>query len=143
MKKAFVIMNETHSLLPEQEEILRERFEDYEVISVPAAGWSLEQMKRKAEKLCYLAAGADVQEIAGRKVVHFPADTPGNAIVFVSPIPFLMKELTIRSIRGTYVELETRQIYDVLVFHNDRREKKELPDGLIIQVVTREGWQLV
>ena len=54
-----------------------------------------------------------------------------------------MKELTIRSIRGTYVELETRQIYDVLVFHNDRREKKELPDGLIIQVVAREGWQLV
>ena len=142
--KAFVIMNETHSLLPEQEKILKERFEEYEIISVPATGWTLEEMEDKAESLCYLAAGAEVKVMGNsRKVVYFPAESPGNAVVFVSPIPYLLKELATKSIRGDYEELATRRIYDVLVFHNDRREKKELPDGRIIQVVAREGWQLV
>mgnify|MGYP000309279407 CR=1 FL=1 len=144
MRKAFVIMNESHSLLPEQEKILEEKFEEYEIISVPATGWTLEEMKKKAESICYKVAGAEVKDMGkGRKAVYFPAESPGNAIIFVSPIPYLLKELTARSIRGDYEELTTRCVYDVLVFHNDNREKKELPDGRIIQVVAKEGWQLV
>jgi hypothetical protein len=29
------------------------------------------------------------------------------------------------------------------VFHNDRREKKELPNGKVIMTVAKEGWELV
>lgn len=137
-------MNENHSLLPEQKQILEEKFESYELVPVPATGWTLEEMEEKAESLCYLAAGAEVKNIRnGRKVVYFPAESPGNAIVFVSPIPFLLKELAVRSITGDVMENSTKKLYNVLVFHNDRREKKELPDGRIIQVVAHEGWQLV
>jgi len=53
----------------------------------------------------------------------------GNTIVFVSPIPYMVKELA--------------KDANVLVFHNDRREKKQLPNGKIIQVVAETGWQLV
>ena len=31
----------------------------------------------------------------------------------------------------------------VLVFHNDKRQKRELPNGKIISVVAETGWQLV
>jgi len=106
MKKAFIILNEQHSLLPEQEKILKEQFETYEIISVPASGWTLEEMKIKIVEL-----------------------STKNTIVFVSPIPYMIKELA----KGG----------KVLVFHNDNRKKKELPNGKIIQVVAETGWQLV
>jgi len=125
--KAYVIINENHSLLPEQQRILEEKFE-YEIIPVPATGWTLEEMKKKAESICYKAAGAEVQYVGqGRKVVYFPAKSPGNAVIFVSPIPYLLKELAVRSIRPDYGELATYRAYDVLVFHND----------------AKKGWQLI
>lgn len=55
----------------------------------------------------------------------------GSPVIFVSPIPYLIKFLA--GSTGT----------DVYVFHNDNREKKELPDGRIIQTVAKTGWQLV
>ena len=40
MKKAIIILNEQHTLLPEQEEILTARFGKFETLSVPANGWT-------------------------------------------------------------------------------------------------------
>ena len=111
MKKVIVIINETHSLFPEQKNILKERFDDVEFVTVPAEGWSLETMRDVANALQSRAA-------------------EGATIVFASPIPFLLKELAQRS-------------KNVLVFHNDHREKKELPDGRIVQIVAATGWRLV
>ena len=111
MKKAIVIINETHSLFPEQKHILKERFDDVGFVTVPAEGWSLETMRDVANALQSRAA-------------------EGATIVFASPIPFLLKELA-------------RKTPNVLVFHNDHREKKEFPDGRIVQIVAATGWRLV
>jgi hypothetical protein len=54
-----------------------------------------------------------------------------GAIVFASPIPALIKKATLEF--GGWVK----------IFHNDHREKKELPNGRIIMVVAQEGWELV
>jgi len=32
--------------------------------------------------------------------------------------------------------------YEYYLLHNDRREKKELPNGRVISVVAQTGWQL-
>ena len=53
----------------------------------------------------------------------------GN-VVFASPVPYLMALMANRW-DNTYL------------FHNDKREKKELPNGAIIMVVAKEGWQLL
>lgn len=127
--KAIVIINETHSLFPEQENILRERFEEIEFVKVPASGWTLEEMRKIADDL--------------HKRIPWDGE---SAIVFASPIPYLLRELTEMAISaemGDDYDVYTKNLYDVLVFHNDHREKKELPDGRIIQVVAATGWQLV
>ena len=49
-----------------------------------------------------------------------------TVVVFCSPIPAMMKLLD-----GWFV------------FHNDAREKLELPNGKIIMKVAEKGWQLV
>lgn len=51
-------------------------------------------------------------------------------VVFASPIPAMIKFTVL---------LRTS---DVLIFHNDVREKKELPNGRIIMTVAKEGWVL-
>ena len=48
-------------------------------------------------------------------------------VVFASPIPALLMGME----GGGFL------------FHNDRREKKELPNGKIIMTVAQTGWQLV
>jgi hypothetical protein len=54
-----------------------------------------------------------------------------HAVVILSPIPLLLgKVAASRGGRDTYV------------FHNDRREKKDLPNGKIISVVAQTGWEL-
>lgn len=98
-----VVMNEQHSLLPEQTALLPD---GYTIASVPATGWDLDTIRQKS------------QEWGDRMVI------------LVSPIPALM---SIRAKDGKPFQ----------VFHNDRREKRELPDGRIIHTVAKEGWQLV
>lgn len=51
-------------------------------------------------------------------------------VVFVSPVPVLIG-LTAKAGIETYI------------FHNDKRDKKELPNGKIIMVVSQTGWELV
>jgi hypothetical protein len=52
-------------------------------------------------------------------------------VVFVSPIPAMIKRL-----------VATKGADEVLIFCNDKREKKELPNGKVIYVVAQDGWYL-
>ena len=106
MNKAIVVLNEQHTLLPEQEKILNDFFDKWEIFSVPASGWTYKEMQEIAK------------EIGPKR----------DNIVFASPIPALMK-LVAKTKWWT--------------FHNDNREKKELPNGKIIMTVAKTGWQLV
>jgi hypothetical protein len=48
-------------------------------------------------------------------------------VVFASPVPALLMGMEGRG----------------FLFHNDKREKKELPNGKVIMAVAQTGWQLV
>ena len=111
-----VIINEQHSLLNEQMSILCSRFPGFETLLVPATGWDYDTQMREAAKL------------SGR-------------VIFVSPIPLMIKALTKRIKTGTVV-FPDGDVLDVLIFANDRREKKELPNGKTISVVAKTGWYL-
>ena len=121
MKKAIIVMNESHSLLPEQEKILGMVYEGFDILPVPSQGWNIGEMIDQINQL------------------HEKACVEKFDIVFVSPIPLMIRELTEMAIcpKGS------GRRYKVKLFHNDRREKKELPDGKIIQVVAQTGWELV
>jgi len=71
MKKAVVILNEQHSLMPNQIEILNRNFSAFEIIPVPASGWSLSEMFRVSEKL----------------------RQSRSKLIFASPVPGLMSNL--------------------------------------------------
>ncbi len=120
--KAIIIINENHSMMDEQKSIIEERYQKYEILKVPSQGWNIDEMIDKIFKL------------------HDKACEEGVDIVFVSPIPLMIRELTEMAMcpRDT-----GKKRYGVKLFHNDRREKKELPDGRIISVVAQTGWQLV
>ena len=116
MGKALVIINEQHSLLAEQELILNHTFkENLEIKKVPAKGWTWTQQENIA------------REIIEMNITH---------VVFVSPVPVLLKELSYNWGKDSNNPI-------ILVFHNDNRQKKELPNGKIISVIAKEGWQLV
>ena len=70
---AIVLLNEQHKLLPEQKELLDSRFPKYKVKSVPAEGWTKERMETITDELV------------------------GRTVVFVSPIPLLIRELSVVS----------------------------------------------
>ena len=117
--KAIIIINETHSMMDEQKSIIEERYQNYEVLKVPSQGWTLEEMRKIKSKIWeeYMNSSGEMN------------------IIFISPIPYLIKELALLGAEFTS--------FSVLVMHNDVREKKELPDGRIISVVAQTGWQLV
>jgi len=114
MNKTLVIMNEQHTLLPEQQQILDEQVKDWGFFSVPNEGWTLAEMQ-------------DLAVMMGTR----------NTI-FVSPIPALMKLIAEQD-----VQKGDGHTTSFRVFHNDRREKKELPNGKVIMTVAKEGWELV
>jgi len=120
--RVIVILNEQHQLLDEQRQILDFRFGTgkWEILHVPAGGWTLEQVWEVADKLSNFS----------------------TTVIFASPVPALMKELAYREGRRDGAEYGDAP-FTVKLFHNDRREKKELPDGRQISVVAKEGWQLV
>ena len=120
LRKAIVIINEQHSLFPEQKEILNKEFDSWSFIPVPAEGWTLDEMKKKMEEWSFLMFKDEV-----------------NVFVFASPIPVLIKHMTEISYNTFHGKSSVK------VFHNDHREKKELPSGKIIQTVSATGWQLI
>ena len=88
---------------------------EYEVkeLQIPANGWNLTKIREIAEILT------------------------GKLVIFASPVPALMALLqTAPDTIGTH-RIPFR------VFHNSRREKRELPNGKIIQTVSATGWELV
>ncbi|NLA24201.1 MAG: hypothetical protein GX879_04465 [Bacteroidales bacterium] len=131
--KVIIVINEAHLLLTEQQEIIKNKFNnkhyDYENLSVPMGGWNLEQMEDEVQKI--------------------KNDPHCNHVVFVSPIPYMIKRLSYIS---GYAHIDHCRLANgplvgnntfVYVFHNDKREKKELPNGKIIQAIAKTGWQLV
>ena len=119
IKKARVFLNEQHSLLPEQERILEQEFDEFEISSIPAQGWTLDEMREVVDHV--------ISDVVKQKY---------ESVVFASPVPFLVKELAVYS--G-----DDLAEFTVKVFHNNQREKKELPNGKVVYTVAKEGWQLV
>lgn len=73
LKKGYLIKNEMHSLLPQQEALMNEYFQEWTTVNVPACGWALEEMK-------------SISEILQKKLSV--GNRPTHAAVFLSPIPF-------------------------------------------------------
>lgn len=126
--QAIVLINESHSLLEDQQRVLEERYEGYEILPIPASGWTLEEMDEKVKEI----SSMELEE--GKLYLD---------VIFVSPVPYMIRELTRKEIYMPTVEYAEQTHIFVHVFHNDRREKKELPGGKVIQVVAKEGWKLV
>lgn len=147
--KVLVLINEQHSLMPAQEEILKEKFGQWEFVKVPATGWTIDEMKNVAQDL-YLTLVEAKPAFPGTKNNKMKAVMTSNtgkhntAIVFVSPIPYLLKELTRLSVTGVPNSDvgETYEQFEIYVFHRDRREKTE-SNGVITTTVSNDGWQLV
>jgi len=108
--KNLVIINEDHSLLPEQVMLLDEKF--------GAGNWKRFNVSRN---------GLTIKEIDSI-VNEFALND--NSIVIASPIPALFALLKKTNINWS-------------VFHNDNREKIELPNGKIIMKIAQTGWILV
>ncbi len=119
-EKVMLVINEQHELLPSQREQLGYNFPESEVekVLVPAEGWTIEEMERILSERLW-----------------------GNFVVFVSPIPYLIKKLSF--CEGLGVGGQKGYTTKTFLFHNDRREKKELPNGKVISVLAKEGWQIV
>lgn len=110
-----IIINEQHKLLPEQQDILTETFGTYSTLLVPSKGWN----KQYRDNLCKLLKGN---------------------IVFVSLIPGMILDLAFTAA----LESANNGKFSVKswIFSNDTREKKELPNGTIINTVAKTDWYL-
>ncbi len=113
--KTTIIINEQHTLIPEQESILKEKFGTWQIIIVPATGWKREE----------------------RDII---CDAIRGNVVFVSPIPGMILDLAGRASFESYAH--GSQTVRPWVFSNDTREKKELPGGKVISVTAQTGWYL-
>ncbi|MFZ6028049.1 MAG: hypothetical protein ACOYYS_10065 [Chloroflexota bacterium] len=107
--KIIVIINEQHTLTTEQEAQILALWSGYETLKVPAAGWTFDEMNAQAKAI----------------TASYP-----HAVVFVSPVPYLLARLA------------RRERMPIFVFHNDRREKVER-DGKISYRIPADGWELV
>lgn len=114
MKKAKVVLNEQHTLMEDQVKLLNEKF--------GLDGWEIYPVPSSGWTL------SQMKEIIEKdRLYNFD-------VVFSSPVPYMLGSLAVRA------SVSGRRVY---VFHNDRREKKELPHGKVIHVVARTGWELV
>ena len=104
-KIATVVINEQHTILPDQQRLLDE-FDEVTIQKIPYDGLNADQQETLSARLCL---------------------RPN--VIFISPVPYLMC-LVVANARG-----------GVWVMHNDLREKKELPNGKVISVTAKEGWQ--
>lgn len=121
--KAVVVINQQHEMMTEQRQILDDLYDSWERYDVPATGWTLAEQKKVSADLC---------------------DNPADKVI-VSPVPFLLMDLAATQAANLEMAPGTPLIFRgrLFLFHNDKREKKELPNGKIICVVASTGWQLV
>ncbi len=92
----------------------------YEQLTLLGNNWSTQTTPKNGLNLI------DQRSLAASLIDH----DRGNKIVFCSPVPFLLAKVA-------------KEHPCVGVFHNDRREKKEIPNGKVISVTAREGWEIV
>lgn len=128
--KAVVVINEQHTLLDEQAELLRSKYNSIEFVKIPACGLTANEQ----EKLAY-----EIHKQVGQGLL-WPKNPPD--VVFVSPVPYLLKRLVQMAMVGG-MDCTVDERYKVLIFHNDNREKKELSGGKVISIVSQTGWQLI
>jgi len=57
-----------------------------------------------------------------------------GTVVMASPVTYMVMQLA---------KLHSDYYVEVKIFHNDNREKVELPNGKVIHKVAKTGWQLV
>lgn len=140
--RAKVVLNESHKLLPDQERLLNEQLPDgWELLSVPADGWNLDQQLQVVKKL----------------------RTKRTPVVLASPVPVLLGKLVSgraarkrqllavawspRTSENRARRLASATPGEVLVLHNDARVAREVPDGKgglkVVHTVAPDGWQLV
>lgn len=105
-RKAKVIMNKQHTLFEEQQTILNDRFESYEVILIPPSGWTRQDMDEHVEEL--IKGDAD--------------------IVFLSPVPYML--MRVCKILGN-----EEKGCSVLLFHRDTRYKATRRGGTPWQLI--------
>ena len=129
---AKVIINEQHSIMPYQREVLDSFYEDMnieteELVKVPADGWTIKQQ------------------------IEFMKSLRNETVIFISPIPFMIKELSISAAKheiwSAHDDINEYFyndyfVYNVFVMANDTRTKKELPNGKIISTVAETGWYI-
>ena len=151
MKKAIVIINEQHALFPQQEQLLRKYYGgSWEPLKVPARGWTLREQAEVAAQLTLTCFGLCGDWPAWKLVGATggdapPCEAPDNPtdVIFASPVPALYGALAATAGESRIVFKDETLAPRVLVFHNDQREKVELPNGRVIQRIAREGWVLV
>ena len=115
-KHALVVINEQHRLTQQQEAMLNNTYDIWTCHKVPCSGWDLQHMVELAHTWKgWISSAINVS----------------CEVVFVSPIPVLIRELA-----STHAS-------SVKIFHNDKREKVETPSGKVIFKVAETGWKLV
>ena len=121
-----VIINEQHSLLEQQEAIIKKKLgNEIELVKIPAEGINRQQIEQLAEEL--------VQDTVLDK----------TNIVVLSPIPLLLALLASDIAEYSYKYDYHGDMGALYILHNDKREKKELPGGKIISVIASTGWELI
>ncbi len=120
--KVKIIINEQHTILEDQLRAIEVKFPgcNIQLQPIPAEGLTRFQMEEYAE----------LNDLfAGEEDVVIPLDEM-EMWVFASPIPYLIKLFVNRGI-PTYV------------LHNDKRDKKELPNGEIRSTIASTGWEVL
>lgn len=120
-----VIINEQHSLLPQQEEVIKKELGgEIKLHKIPAEGINQKQIEDLAESL------------------NNPVNSNKNIIV-LSPIPLLLARLSHHAGMLDAMYDGTCKRNHVYILHNDLREKKELPDGRVVSAIAKDGWKLI
>jgi len=105
---AQVVINEQHKLVKNQEDLLNEKFgSNWKLFHIPMSGWDFEQLQGVLKLLT------------------------GDVVVFASPVPYLLKELS------------AIQPDDTFIFYNDSRNQKNIANGKTVYSVAKSGWMIV
>ena len=86
MKKALLVINEQHSILPDQERVLKLAGYEYEEFKIPAKGMTLAEMREAVDS--------------------FPA---WSKIIFLSPVPAMMSMLNSKGKRFRVFHNDNRE----------------------------------
>jgi len=123
--KCIVVLNQQHTLFPQQTDLLDDKYSTIDYLRVPAAGWTLSQINDVCDKLL---------------------KTDDADIIMASPIPAMLITLANRIAYSAGVQdgSDITAGYNALVytFHNDKRIKNQFGDK-IVMTVAPDGWVLI